>query len=78
MYDILSLTNSTLLTADIILLCTKNPVPNSWFSFPFPYKNVYSPAGTVPLPSHLISCTPTKSNLYLDSSLEKVYNMETK
>jgi hypothetical protein len=33
---------------------------------------VYSPAGTVPLPSHLTSCTPTKSNLYLDSSLETV------
>jgi hypothetical protein len=26
----------------------------------------------VPLPSHLTSCTPTKSNLYLDSSLETV------
>jgi hypothetical protein len=25
-YDILSLTNSTLLTADVILLCTKDPV----------------------------------------------------
>jgi hypothetical protein len=34
MYNILSLTNSTLLTADTILLCTKKPVPNSWFSFP--------------------------------------------
>jgi len=27
-YDTLSLTNSTLLTADTILWCTKNPVPN--------------------------------------------------
>jgi hypothetical protein len=36
MYDILSLTNSPLLTADMVFLCTKNPVPNSWFSFPFP------------------------------------------
>jgi hypothetical protein len=27
-YDILSLINSTLFTADIILLCTKKPVPN--------------------------------------------------
>jgi hypothetical protein len=43
--------NSTLLTANMILLCTKRTVPNSWFSFPFPQKNVYSPAGT-----------PTKSN----------------
>jgi hypothetical protein len=29
-------TNSTLLTADSILWCTKNPVPNWWLSFPFP------------------------------------------
>jgi hypothetical protein len=34
MYDILSLTNSTHLTADVIFLCIKKPVPNSWFSFP--------------------------------------------
>jgi hypothetical protein len=68
MYGILSLTNSTLLTADMILLCTKKPVPNSWFSFPFPYKNVYSPAGSVPTPSHLTSSTPTKSSLYLECS----------
>ena len=27
-YDTLSLTNSTLLTADTVLWCTKNPVPN--------------------------------------------------
>jgi hypothetical protein len=33
---------------------------------------VYSPACSVPQPSHQISCTPTKSNLYLDSSLETV------
>jgi hypothetical protein len=36
MYDILSLTNSTLLTADMILFYSKNPIPNSWFSFLFP------------------------------------------
>jgi len=36
MFYILSLTNSTLLTADNILWCKKNPVPNLWFSFPFP------------------------------------------
>jgi hypothetical protein len=71
-YDILSLTNSTLLTADKILLCSKKPVPNSWFSFLFPYKNVYSLAGSLPPPSHVTSCTPTKSNLHLDSSLETV------
>jgi hypothetical protein len=72
MYDILSLTDSTPLSADMILLCTKNPVPNS-LSFSFQQKNVYSPAGAVPLPSHLTSCTPTKSSLYLlDSSLINV------
>jgi hypothetical protein len=32
---------------------------------------VYSPTGLVPLPSHL-TCTPTKSILYLASSLETV------
>jgi hypothetical protein len=33
---------------------------------------VYSPAGSVPPPSHLNSCTPTKSNLYFDSSFDTV------
>jgi hypothetical protein len=42
----------------------KKTVPNSWVSFPFPQKYVYSPAGSVPPPSHLTSCTPTKSNWY--------------
>jgi hypothetical protein len=40
------------------------------FSFPFPYKNVYSPTGLVPPSSHLTSCTPTKCNLYFDSFLK--------
>ena len=40
-YDILSLTNSTLLTADTILWCTKNSVPN-WVSFPFPLGKKYN------------------------------------
>jgi hypothetical protein len=35
-YGILLHTHSTLLAADMIPFCTKNPVPNSWFSFPFP------------------------------------------
>jgi hypothetical protein len=39
---------------------------------PFPQKNVYPPALLEPPPSHLISCTHTKSNLYLDSFLETV------
>jgi hypothetical protein len=42
----------------------------SWFSLPFLQKDVYSPAGFVPPPSHLTSCTPTKSNLYFDSSFD--------
>jgi hypothetical protein len=46
--------------------------PIDGYHSPFHRKNVYSPAGTVPLPSHLTSCTPTKSSLYLDSSLETV------
>jgi hypothetical protein len=33
---------------------------------------VYSPAGSVPPPSHLTSYTSTRSNLYLASSLETV------
>jgi hypothetical protein len=46
----------------------KQIVPNSWFSFPFPYKNVYSPASSVPPLSNLTSCIPHKSNLYFDNS----------
>jgi hypothetical protein len=44
---------------------------------PHSIQNVHSPAGTGPLPSHLTSCTPTKSNLYLDSSLETVIREPT-
>jgi hypothetical protein len=67
-YDILSRTNFIILTADMILLCTKNPVPNSCFSFPFPQKNVHSPAGSVPPPLHLTTYTPSKSKLYFEIS----------
>jgi hypothetical protein len=38
---------------------------------------MYYPAGSVPLPSHLTSCTPTKSGLYLDSSLKTVIREPT-
>jgi hypothetical protein len=38
------------------------------FLSPFPQTNVYSPAGSVPLPS----CTPFKYNPYLDSSIDTV------
>jgi hypothetical protein len=51
----------------MILLCMRKPVPNSWFSFPFPQKNVYSPTRSVPPPSHL-TYMPTKSNLYFEMS----------
>jgi hypothetical protein len=71
-YDTRALTNSTLLTADMSLLCTSKPVPNSWFSFSFLWKNAYYPASSVPQPSHLTSCTPTKYKWYLASSLETV------
>jgi hypothetical protein len=37
---------------------------------PLSIQNVYSPAGTVPLPFYLTSCAPTKSNLYLNSSVQ--------
>jgi hypothetical protein len=67
----MTFTNSTLLTADMILLCTKTLYPIHGSHSPF-NQNVYSLAGAVPLPSHLTSCTPTKSNLYLDSSLDTV------
>jgi hypothetical protein len=70
MYDILSLTNSTLITADMILLCRENPVPNSWFLFPFPQKNLYYPVGLGPPLHHLTSCTTIKSYLYMDSPLK--------
>jgi hypothetical protein len=72
MYDILSQTNSTLLTADMSLLCTKVPVPNSWFSFLFYRKMCILSASSVPPPSHLTSCTPSKCNLYFDSSFDTV------
>jgi hypothetical protein len=61
MYDILSLTNSVLLTVDMILLCKKTELN----SFSFPLRYVYSPVVWC-------YCLPTKSNLYLDSFTETV------
>jgi hypothetical protein len=52
------------------LLYKKKNVTNSLFSFHFPEKSVFYPASSVPPPSHLTSCTPTKSNLYFDSSFD--------
>jgi hypothetical protein len=54
MYAILPLRNTTLLTADMIPLCTEEPVPNSWFSFLLPQKNVYPLTGSVPPALQLI------------------------
>jgi hypothetical protein len=68
MYYILSLTNSTLLTADMIFLCTEKPEPKSWSPFPL-HSVMYSAVCSVLLTSHLTSYTRTKCNLHLDSSL---------
>jgi hypothetical protein len=38
-------------------------------------ENAFSSAGSVPLLSHLISCTPFKSNLYFDSSTPSLVNL---
>ena len=71
-YDTLTLINSTLLTADTILWCTKNPVPDWWIYF-FPPVDNYNPLlFKLPPFSHLTLCTPTKSNLYLANSLVAV------
>jgi hypothetical protein len=35
-------------------------------------KNIYSPASSVPLPSHMTSRSTTKSHLYFDSSFDIV------
>jgi len=67
-HDTLSLTNSTHLTADTVVRCTKRSVPHWRFSFRFPYKKLWPPGLTVPPLSHLI-CTPTNSILYLANSL---------
>jgi hypothetical protein len=67
MYYILSLINSTLLTA--YMMCEK-PVPYWWFSCHFLQKNIYSPYGPIPPLSHLTHCTPTAFNLYCDISFE--------
>jgi hypothetical protein len=48
----------------IWLFYGRKKVPNSWSSFTFPYKYVYSPAGSEPPLSHLTSCTPNKYDLF--------------
>jgi hypothetical protein len=65
MYEILSLTNSTLFNCwyDSLMLKKLYLIHDS-FS-PFHRNNEYSLADSVPPLSHL-TCTPTKSNLYFD------------
>ena len=70
-YDFLSLKNSTILTADTIRWCNKILFPIDYFRFLFHRKNIIL-CLTVPPLSHLTSCTPTKSNLYLANSLATV------
>jgi hypothetical protein len=55
-----AITNSlTLLNADVIPLCVRNPVAKRWLAFPSPQKLAQSSAGSV---SHLTSCTLTRSD----------------
>jgi hypothetical protein len=65
MYDILSLTNATLLTADMMFLCKENL---------YPAHDSHSPFHTKMYILLLVQChrTPTKSNLYFDSSFYTV------
>jgi hypothetical protein len=70
MYDILSLTNSTLLTADMILYVQKTLYPIHGSHCPFHRKMC------IPLLVRC-HCPPTKSNLYLNSSLETVIREPT-
>jgi hypothetical protein len=56
MYGNLSLRNSSLSTADVIFLCTEEPLPNSY--------------ATLPLLPHLTPCISTTS--YFDSSFATV------
>jgi len=67
-YVILSLTNSSLLTANTTLWCTKNLFPIDDFRFLF-CRTKYKPPS-----SHLTSCTPTQTNLHLPHSLVTVIN----
>ena len=67
--------NSTLLTADSILWCTKKiliPTDDFHFLFHKKKKKLQFPALTVPPLFHLTSCIPTKPNLYLTNSLANV------
>jgi hypothetical protein len=75
MHDILSLTNPTLLTANMIPLCTKTKKKNLYLIHdslsPF-HRKMYIHPLVWWHPSHLTSSTPTKFNLYFDISLKTV------
>jgi hypothetical protein len=73
MYDILSLTNSTLLTVDTILLCKKKILYLIHDSHSTFHRKMYiNLLGSVSLLSHLTPSTPTKSNLYFNIYFETV------
>ena len=68
-YNILSLTNCTHLTTDAILWCTKNSCFQLMIFISFYIQKVIVPSSYGAPFSHLTSCTPTMSNLYLANSL---------
>jgi hypothetical protein len=72
--DILSLTNSTLLTADTILRCTKKSCSQLMIFLSFSTETNIIPCSYRDPLSHPISCTPNKSNLYLANSVAAVVN----
>ena len=69
MYDILLLTNSTLITADTIVWCIKFLFPIHYFLFLFHKKNNTLHLQCPLCPPPLASCTTTKYNIYIVHSL---------
>ena len=67
--DILSLTNSTLLTVDNFLQCIKKSYSQRMIFVSFSIKKYNALLLPCLLFSHFTSCTPTKSNLFLANSL---------
>jgi len=66
---ILSLTNTTLVTVDLIPLCKKMSVPKWWLAFLQPQKNGKSSTSSMAALLHLTCCTPTIPNLYFTNFL---------
>jgi len=73
-YDNLSLTNSTLLTSDTILRCTKKSCSQLMIFVSFSTEINTIPCSYREPLSHPISCAPNKSNLYISNSLAAVVN----